>query len=55
MRGCSISASCFGEAGTAERQLTVETWFCIESDTEAIIDTADADFLGESSDGEAEE
>jgi len=55
MLGCYISAGCFGDAGTAERQLTVEKWFGIESDREAIINTADADFFRESSDGEAEE
>jgi len=52
---CSIGALCFGDAGTAERHLKLETWFCVESDTEVIIDTADADFLEESSDGETDE
>jgi len=52
---CSICARCFGDAGPAERQLAVETWFGMESDTEAIIDTADADFLEESSDGETQD
>jgi len=52
---CSIGALCSGDAWTAERHLESETWFRMESDTEVIIDTADADFLEESLDGESDE
>jgi len=55
MGSFSIGAWCFGDARPAERQLAVETWFGMESDTEAIIDTADSEFLEESSNEETQD
>jgi len=52
---CSIGVRCCGDAGPSERQLAVETRFGMECDQEAIIDTAEADLLEESSAGETQD
>ena len=49
MQSCALSARCFGDARPVERQVAVETWLELESDPEAILNTADADFEGQSS------
>ena len=54
MQGCSLGARCFGDAGGVERARVVETWLGLESDAEAILDTADAELWAVSSAGETE-
>jgi len=49
MQSCVLSDRCFGDAPPVERQVAVETWLELESDPEAILDTADAEFEGQSS------
>ena len=49
MQSCALSERCFGDASPVERQVAVETWLELESDPEAILDTADADSEGQSS------
>ena len=49
MQSCALSDRCFRDAPPVERQVAVETWLELESDPEAILDTADADFEGQSS------
>ena len=49
MQSCALSDRCFGDAPPVERQVAVETWLELESDPEAILNTADADFEGQSS------
>jgi len=52
MQGCSLGARCFGDAGGVQRARVVETWLGLESDAEAILDTADAELCAVSSAGE---
>jgi len=54
MQGCFLGARCFGDAGGVERARVVETWLGLESDAEAILDTADAELWAVSSVGETE-
>jgi len=54
MQGCSLGARYFGDAGGVERARVVETWLDLASDTEAILDTADAELWAVSSVGETD-
>jgi len=49
MQSFAPSDRCYGDTPPVERQVAIETWLELESDPEAILDTADADFEGQSS------
>jgi len=54
LQSCALGGTCFGDAPPVERQVAVETWLDLESDPEAILDTADAGFSeGQSSSSDA--
>jgi len=44
LQSSALGGTCFGDAPPVERQVAVETWLDLESDPEAILDTADAGF-----------
>jgi len=54
MQGFSLGGRCFGDAGGVERARVVETWLGLESDAEAILDTAEAELWAVPSAGETD-